>query len=348
MSALKSRLTRGHFFSRARARLKRILQSVTTTAVLSLTRPRSDHATIVTLNADEENASVQAILLARSDRFSSISLLSPSPSISAVSVSLAAKRMGVKVPERVTYQTLNYRVLLREYRRCSETYSTHILLPGRDWSASRRHVHLTHGSGPKPDTTFASPANVLASITPQWSAQQLREYRMPPNAEIMDYMPRLEIMRRSIGDKSVCGRLSGSQSTRLAVWAPTYRVVKRQSEVRVSGVPLSAAAISATQNSLEEVKAIAAELNAFLIIKMHPHEADDYSDLGVPTFTNQDLRDLGVSPYELFGAADVLITDYSSLYLERKRLGLDYRLVQTDLEEFASSYRGLRQRPQTP
>lgn len=333
-----ARLRRGHLLSRGWGRAVRELRSIVTTATLSATRPRYRYASIVTLNADEENATVQAVFLGDSGDFDRIVLVTPSPEISRIAVGMAARRLELEVPPQLEYRELNYRALLGEYRRSRETYSTHVLLPGRDFSKRRRHVHLTHGSGPKPDTTFRAPTNVLASITPQWVEQQLKEYKLPPDTEVIEYMPRLEIMRRSVGDTSILEKLGLDPTKPLTVWAPTYRVAKRRREVRISGEPLGGTAAKVPIRIQTEV----ARRSGAIVLKVHPHDADTYSTIGIPVFDGPSLRTRGVSSYELFGAATLVVTDYSSVYVERDYLGLDYLLEAQDQDTFSQSYRGMR------
>lgn len=338
-SSVAARLRRGHLLSRAWGRALRELRAATTTAVLSLSRPHPDRAAIVTLNADEENATAQAVLLGAEHRFARITLVTPDPEVSEAAVGLAARRLGLPVPEGLRFRPLGYRALLAEYRRSAETFSTHVLLPGRDTSGRRRHVHLTHGSGPKPDSTFRAPTNVLASITPQWVAQQLREYRLPPDTEVIEYMPRLEIMRRSVGDRSILERLGLDPDRPLVVWAPTYRIIQRGKESRVSGVPLS----TDPEALSKPVRKIASDLGATLILKPHPREADDYQALPLPVLSNASLRERNVTPYELFGVAALVITDYSSLSCECESIGTKVFVLQPDRQEFVDSYRSLRE-----
>lgn len=341
-TSLAQRLRRGHFLSRAAGRVLRELRGVLTTLVLSTTRPRLDRATIVTLNADEENATAQAVLLGHAEPQTRTTLVSPDPVVTREAVRLAARRLDLPVPDRMRCLELGYWTLLRQYRLAAETYSTHVLLPGRDFSGRRRHVHLTHGSGPKPDTTFRGPTNVLASITPQWVASQLQEYGLPADTEVIEYMPRLEIMRKSVGDRSIIERLGFDPSKQLVVWAPTYRKVHRGRELRVSGSPVSLDTADAQGMTMRQIRDRIVAAGDQFVVKAHPHEADDYGRLGTPVLTNAALREKEVTPYELFGVADLVITDYSSVYTERAALGLRYELFQPDLEKFKSSYRGLR------
>lgn len=333
-----ARLRRGHLLSRGWGRAVRELRSIVTTGTLSATRPRDRYASIVTLNADEENATVQAVFLGDSGDFDRIVLVTPSPEISRIAVGMAARRLELEVPPQLEYRKLSYRALLSEYRRSRETYSTHVLLPGRDFSKRRRHVHLTHGSGPKPDTTFRAPTNVLASITPQWVEQQLKEYKLPPDTEVIEYMPRLEIMRRSVGDTSILEKLGLDPTKPLIVWAPTYRRIRSGREVRISGTPLE----SSLTTLPDDLISLGLELDATTMIKRHPRDEADYAKFHVPVLTNDILREAGLTAYEVFGAADVVVTDYSSISVERQFLGLAFQIVQPDAAVFHTSARGLR------
>ncbi|MCS3428660.1 CDP-glycerol glycerophosphotransferase family protein [Leucobacter aridicollis] len=337
-----ARLRRGHLLSRGWGRAVRELRSIVTTATLSATRPRDRYASIVTLNADEENATVQAVFLGDSGDFDRIVLVTPSPEISRIAVGMAARRLELEVPTELEYRKLSYRALLSEYRRSRETYSTHVLLPGRDFSQRRRHVHLTHGSGPKPDTTFRAPTNVLASITPQWVEQQLKEYKLPPDTEVIEYMPRLEIMRRSVGDTSILEKLGLDPTKPLVVWAPTYRVTRRGREMRVSGTPHGSASSCRSDDVEEQLKTACRKIRGTLIAKVHPHDLDSFSRFAFPVHSNESLYKAGVTPYELFGAASLLITDYSSVYVERDFLRMPFMRIQYDSSAFARSYRSFR------
>lgn len=369
-------LKRGHLLVRFCGRAQREFQGLLTRLVLGLARPSPGAAAIATLNPDEENASVAAVLIASgldpltplacgapmplgkapgsplnsSAARASIAIVSPDPEVAEQAVAAAARRLGLSPdPSRIRYIPLRFRSLLHAYRDASVTFSTHVLLPGTDPSRRRMHVHLTHGSGPKPDTTFRGPANVLASITPQWVESQLREYRLPPQTRVVHAMPRLEVMRRASGDRSVCERLGLDPNRRLIVWAPTYRMVKRAAgEIRRSGRPFGEGSLlrgEGDESDLGRLIASSRRGGVQFVAKVHPHEADDFSTLGMPVLSNRDLREKGVTPYELFGAADLLVTDYSSVSIERASLRLPYALFRPDYEEFAKSYRGFRKSP---
>lgn len=339
---LLSSIRRGHLLPRAWGRLVREIQAVITRIVLGLAKPKPSCATVCTLNADEENASVMTVLLGSEDSSIEIRVLSPEPEVAEYAVAAAARRLKKTIPPRVRYLKLGYLRLLNAYAWAERTYSTHVLLPGIDPSGRREHFHLTHGSGFKPDTTFRGPTTVLASITPEWVSHQLREYKLPPDTRVVELMPRLEVMRLAIQDKSILTSLGLETDKKLAVWAPTYRSIQRRnSEIRVSGQrfsPKDKVLFKEATALIEEFR----EAGWNFIIKVHPLEFDDLSFLPSEVWTNADLRYAGITPYELFGVCDLLITDYSSLAAEREAVGRDWRFFGPDIAQFRSGYRGLR------
>ena len=336
-----------------------------TTLVLRLARPRADRVAIATLNADEENATVTAVRVAQREPGVAIAFVSPDPELARIAVAEAARCLGSPAPAGISFVRDGYANLLRAFAGSARTFTTHVMLPGIDRSGRRVHTHLTHGSGPKPDSTFRGPTTVLASITDAWVPAQLQEYRLPPTTPVVREMPRLEVMRRAAGDRTVFTRMGLDADRPVLVWAPTYRAIERSGgEIRVSGTrfgpgaprrPARAETVmlrdrresqyagSTTPLTIEALRDIAESRGWTCIAKPHPRDADDLRGLGLPVFTNEDLRGCGVTPYELFGAGDLLVTDYSSVSTERAELGLPYALWCPDLEDFAASYRGFRE-----
>ena len=379
LRGVPARLRRGRIAQRLAARTLREARGALTSLVLGLARPRADRVAIATLNADEENATVTAVRIAQREPGVAIAFVSPDPELARTAVAEAARCLGAPVPAGISFVRDRYAPLLRAFAGSARTFTTHVMLPGIDRSGRRVHTHLTHGSGPKPDTTFRGPTTVLASITDAWVPAQLREYRLPARTPVVREMPRLEVMRRAAGDRTVFARMGLDPERPVLVWAPTYRAIERPGgEVRVSGtrftpsprslspsprsLSLSSRSQSPSSRSLSLSKGAGSDRPAgsttpltvdalrdiaeahgwTCVAKPHPRDADDLRDLGLPVFTNDDLRRCGVTPYELFGAADLLLTDYSSVFTERAELGLPYALWRPDLDEFASSYRGFR------
>jgi hypothetical protein len=53
-----------------------------------------------------------------------------------------------------------------------------------------------------------------------------------------------------------------------------------------------------------------------LILKPHPMDEDDYSQLGIRVLTDATLREAGVALYELLGSATAMISDVSSAWVD--------------------------------
>lgn len=338
----KTPVRRGRTISRAAHRALREIQTIISQVTFRLVSPRPGHIAIVTLDPTEENATATAAVLGHDSRVKRIIFAASNKEIARASITLACGRLEREVPQNIEYSSTRYRDLLRAYARSTQTYSTHVMLPGNDSSGKRTHVHLTHGSGPKPDTTYRGPTNVLAAVVPVWTQSQMREYRLAPGTPTLPLMPRLEVMRRAVGDRSVNSRLGLPNDRSLLVWAPTYRSIRRRGEVRVSGEPIRHWATDG-ELSLHRIRQIAERHGYLFVAKVHPFDADDLQGLGFHTFTSQGLIERGVTSYELFGAADFLITDYSSIFTERAALALPFALHCPDLEEFERSYRGFRE-----
>lgn len=334
---------RGHLATRLLQRVARELQALICCLVFAAFDPREGEVAVSTLDAFEENASAATAILTANPAVKVVRIVSPDATIAERALSAACERLNYPMPTNVQFKSLNYLNLLHAYVRSSQTYSTHILLPGRDPSQKRAHVHLTHGSGPKRDSTFRSPTTILASVVGVWVPAQLEEYRLKPDTPVLPFMPRLEIMRRTRTNGTLLRRLGLDPNQKLVVWAPTYRAIRRRGgEIRISGTPFSNDEPTSIEPSVDQIREAVKALGAQLITKVHPFDEDNFSIHNIPTFTSESLEKLGITAYELFGSADLIITDYSSLLTERAALGKPFLLYCPDRETFRSSYRGFR------
>lgn len=89
------------------------------------------------------------------------------------------------------------------------------------------------------------------------------------------------------------------------------------------------------------------ENNIVLVIKLHPFEEELFSSkvtelLGENMYllTNKKLEEKEVQLYELLGSTDMLVTDYSSIYIDYLLLNKPIMFIPMDMEEYENS-RGL-------
>ncbi|NUU60932.1 CDP-glycerol glycerophosphotransferase family protein [Paenibacillus sp. JW14] len=93
------------------------------------------------------------------------------------------------------------------------------------------------------------------------------------------------------------------------------------------------------------------EQNIMLIIKLHPFEEkffskelQDLSDEKIYTLNDTTLESAGMDLYDVLNAADMLLTDYSSVYIDYLLLNRPVVFLPTDLEEYKTN-RGLLLEP---
>lgn len=121
------------------------------------------------------------------------------------------------------------------------------------------------------------------------------------------------------------------------LWMPTFRRpadgLYEDSDVNPTGLPLIE-----TDRQLEALNRPLAENGVLLIIKLHPGQ--DMSgirlqDLShIKMLTNRELDEKGVQLYHLVGEADVLLTDYSSVYFDYLLLDRPIGFIIDDIDKY--------------
>jgi CDP-ribitol ribitolphosphotransferase len=82
------------------------------------------------------------------------------------------------------------------------------------------------------------------------------------------------------------------------------------------------------------------ENNLFLVVKLHPFEYEDWKDLSIfkhdkiYLLSDETLVKENIHLYELMSCAEVLITDYSSIYFDTLLVDIPVLFAPTDLDEY--------------
>lgn len=228
------------------------------------------------------------------------------------------------------------------YVRASVTLCTHGLFGS--FPRPRRHVvGLWHGEFGKLTGTFAGEPTRHYDWMPVSSelSQSLRsaEFGLPRERVAVVGSPRHDLLAAAAATAT---RGTGGLR-RAVVWAPTFRVPLTGAQ-RVDGDP------GATERELApddpELAALLERHGATLWFRAHPADSRPLAADGVlvRAADNASLEELGLTFYDLLGAADCLVTDYSSLWVDHLLCDRPMIAFCPDLDSYRTS-RGLALEP---
>lgn len=150
--------------------------------------------------------------------------------------------------------------------------------------------------------------------------------------------PRNDILFRHQECRQKIGLEDGQK---LIVWMPTFKHHAFSSRNDLAeGVEQDMRLLNPA--FMEKINRRLADAGAQLIIKFHPSQNMQYVSVlnysNIKSYTNQDLRTLGYTVYELLAASDALITDFSSVYLDyllcNRPIGFDL----SDMEVYSRGF----------
>jgi hypothetical protein len=208
----------------------------------------------------------------------------------------------------------------------------------------RLHVNLWHGTGPKwnanANFTQRIGAQAHAASSPLWGREAIRALAMDPGTRVVAGNPREDVSDAAAvrGARAGLARLGLDPDRPLVLWLPTFRRSDRAGLVGLQeGAELSSAA------HRREVVALADAARAAgvqLVAKPHRLDADAYADLGLTVISTADVTAADLSVYQLLGLAHGLLSDYSSVWVDRLRSATSIALYVPDLAGYERS-RGL-------
>jgi CDP-glycerol glycerophosphotransferase len=136
-----------------------------------------------------------------------------------------------------------------------------------------------------------------------------------------------------LGDKHL-------QYDKFILYCPTFR----SGFGRVDGKKMTLNAFNFEEYDKAALDATLKAHNALLVVKLHPFEEKQYTDLNLPENAILVKSDVfnsnSISLYDILNAFDVLVTDYSSIYFDYLLLNRPIIFVNCDLGEY-KNVRGL-------
>ena len=212
-------------------------------------------------------------------------------------------------------------------------------LYGNPRSPTRKtFVNLWHGGGLKASIMTDSrgrPAihsDFLVASSAQFGSQLARQCRLPPEGLLLTGNPRTDQFARSSSEH--LRRLGVPTDRPIVVWMPTFRkntghgLTVGWSEFHDDG--------DGVNNAAEHAVDILTRAGLTVIVKPHPVDAESRNIRGATIVTNDDLLRAGVQLYELIGASDALLTDYSSVWIDFLALDRPIGFIVPDEAHYAA------------
>ena len=219
------------------------------------------------------------------------------------------------------------------------TFYTHGLFNAVAPADSRLVVNLWHGDGPKlAKDTHLFRSTVVVSGTALWGSQRAQRFGVPPGNVAVVGNPRNDQL--TVGSRSeVLRRLGLDPDRRMILWLPTFRTgAADHGRVWSDAGNLSGRAEVA--ELVEALSRAAGDHAIQLVVKPHPMDADSYAAFDIDVLRHDRLLTAGVPFYALLGAADAIISDVSSVWVDYLTLDRPVGFYIPDLEALQSG-RGL-------
>lgn len=237
------------------------------------------------------------------------------------------------------------------YVRARVVVHTHGLYAAPSRSTRKLFVNLWHGWGTKrleqrplvvrqSDLVAATSDAGADAIAAAWGIgrRQVEVTGLPRNDALLraSSMPRPPALRRLIPDDGP-----------LVVWLPTYRH-SLVGQIRTDGIDFGND-FQLPHCTATDVAGLAEELDAHILLKTHPmaavHDPGRHGRLSI--WDNDALASAGLSLYELLGHADVLVTDYSSVWVDFLLVDRPIVFTVADQEEYGASRHHYADGPQS-
>jgi hypothetical protein len=226
------------------------------------------------------------------------------------------------------------------YLRSDVVCFTHGLYGSPQPQRGRVLINLWHGDGPKrtenPEFAARPGATAIVGQTRLWGEKKAAELGMPASSVLVVGNPRIDDFAEPMtaAQRRALAELLG---TRFILWMPTYRDSNGAGFREWSdGRRLSDTGQMAS--FAEQARAAAAEQGITVAVKPHPMDRDVYAGVpGLLSIDDEALHRLGLSLYQVLGASEALITDYSSVWTDYLVVDRPVLLLCPDYEEYAAT-----------
>lgn len=219
------------------------------------------------------------------------------------------------------------------------TFYTHGLFNAVSPPENRLVVNLWHGDGPKlAKDTHLFRSTVVVAGTELWGSQRTARFGLPRESVAVVGNPRVDQLTAA-PRSDVLTRLGLDPGLRTVLWLPTFRS-GATADGRTWHDTETLAGRPGVTELVDALRRAADEHAVQLLVKPHPLDADTFTDLDVVVLPHERLRRAGVPFYSLLGAADAIISDISSVWVDFLALDRPVGFYIPDLEALQAG-RGL-------
>jgi hypothetical protein len=244
------------------------------------------------------------------------------------------------------YRKLSIRGLW-SFARSGVLISSHALFGGLSKVAGQRNVLLWHGEVVKPVGALHNDRALAADLAPVCSevgrGYRCAEFRLQPEQVPVIGAPRNDRMLQA-DRRAVRRNLGWSEQDAIWLWLPTYRGALSggrggDTVPSSNGLPFDDASLSYLTQRL-------ASANITLVLKPHPMASVNVGDAreGLQVVRQHQIEYSGTSLYEMLAAADGLVTDASSVWIDYLLTLRPIIFAFPDIEEYRKR-RGLNLEP---
>ena len=227
------------------------------------------------------------------------------------------------------------------YWRARVVVHTHGVFGSHRASRGKRFVNLWHGMPIKKlptDSEVARHQTDLTIATSSLHARNLADtWNLPLERVAIVGLPRNDVLIRPVPDehRRLVDELTGGRP--LVVWLPTFRSLAGTGDA-VDGIDVGMTS-QLPGGTPDAINRAMERLGLHAILKTHPlaPQPTQRSLSHLDIWSDQDLGAADFTLYELLAAADYLVTDQSSVWVDFLVTGRPIVFALSDLDEYAAS-----------
>lgn len=225
------------------------------------------------------------------------------------------------------------------YARSRVRFTTHGSMAGAPTNRQALTVNVWHGMPVKTIGRDAGgggvPADLAVATSDVFRPILSAAWDMPEERVHSIGIPRNDRLLRSAQSSTGPAGLGLPDGQRLVMLLPTWRATN---EADIDATAFGTGS-DGSAGSLAALDAAIEGLGLHCVVKPHPlaGEPEPYVGRNVRVITDRDIANAGVSLYELLGRADILVTDYSSVWIDYLLLDRPIVFHMPDETEYRSA-----------